>query len=157
MKDNNNHFQKHKEDNINLKTLIALSRCSQNVHKREFETMKKGGLTVSQFAVLEVLYHKGDLRVSEILDKILATGGNMTVVIENLIKERLVKRNIDINDRRVNIISITDKGRDLMSQIFPEHVENINTIFNVLSTEEKQTLIRLLKKLSGIEPSNESK
>jgi DNA-binding MarR family transcriptional regulator len=75
------------------------------------------------------------------------------VVIENLIKEGLVKRNIDINDRRVNIISITDKGRDLMSQIFPEHVENINTIFNVLSTEEKQTLIRLLKKLSGIEPS----
>jgi MarR family transcriptional regulator, 2-MHQ and catechol-resistance regulon repressor len=134
-------------EDLNLKALIALSRCTQNVHKREYKTIKEGGLTVSQFAVLEILYHKGDLRVSEIIDKILSTGGNMTVVIDNLVKDNLVKRCIDPKDRRVNLISITEKGKDLISGIFPKHLENINEIFSALTIEEKKNLISLLKKL----------
>lgn len=135
---------------LNLKALIALSRCTHDVHKREYKTIKEGGLTVSQFAVLEILYHKGDLRVSEIIDKILATGGNMTVVIDNLVKRNFVKRCTDVDDRRVNLISITEDGRKLISEIFPKHLENINEIFNILTSEEKKSLISLLKKLSGI-------
>ncbi|MBU3142912.1 MarR family winged helix-turn-helix transcriptional regulator [Clostridium sp. CF012] len=135
---------------LNLKTLIALSRCTQNVHKTEYKTIKAGGLTVSQFAVLEILYHKGDLRVCEIIDKILSTGGNMTVVIDNLVKVNLVKRCTDPKDRRVNLISITEEGKSLMSNIFPKHLENINEIFSKLTSEEKKNLISLLKKLSGV-------
>ncbi|WP_097025456.1 MarR family winged helix-turn-helix transcriptional regulator [Clostridium peptidivorans] len=137
-------------EDLNLKALIALSRCAQNVHKREYKTIKEGGLTVTQFAVLEILYHKGDLRVCEIIDKILSTGGNMTVVIDNLVKENLVKRCIDPKDRRVNLISITEEGRNLISEIFPKHLQNINEIFRVLTSEEKKNLISLLKKLSGV-------
>lgn len=137
-------------DNLNLKTLIALSRCTQNIHKKEYKTIKEGGLTVSQFAVLEVLYHKGDLRISEIIEKVLSTGGNMTVVIDNLVKDDLVKRCIDPKDRRVTLISITEKGRKLISDVFPKHLENINEIFSVLTIEEKRNLISLLKKLSGV-------
>lgn len=137
-------------DNLNLKALIALSRCTQHVHKLEYKTIKEGGLTVSQFAVLEVLYHKGDLRVSEILEKILATGGNMTVVIDNLVKDKLVMRTMDPSDKRVNLIHLTDKGRDLINGIFPSHEQNINNIFNSLSDDEKKDLIKLLKKLSGV-------
>jgi MarR family transcriptional regulator, 2-MHQ and catechol-resistance regulon repressor len=136
--------------NLNLKTLIALTRTTQDVHKREHRTIKEGGLTVSQFAVLEILYHKGDLRISEIIEKALSTGGNMTVVIDNLVKEDLVRRCSDPNDRRVNLISITGKGRKLVSDIFPKHLENINEIFSVLTSEEKENLIGLLKKLSGV-------
>jgi Transcriptional regulators len=130
-----------------LKTLIALTRCTQRVHKRELRTIKEGGLTVSQFAVLELLYHKGDLKICEILEKSLATGGNMTVVIDNLAKEGMVSRCSDPKDRRVNLISITEKGKKLISNIFPKHVENINEIFSVLTTEEKNNLINILKKL----------
>ncbi|AKN31274.1 MarR family transcriptional regulator [Clostridium carboxidivorans P7] len=135
---------------LNLKTLIVLSRTSQTVRKKEQRTIKEGGLTISQFAVLEMLYHKGDLKICEILEKTLATGGNMTVVIDNLAKEDLVKRCVDAKDRRVNLISITEKGRELIESIFPRHVENINEIFSVLTTEEKEALITLLKKLSGV-------
>ncbi|MBU3155698.1 MarR family transcriptional regulator [Clostridium estertheticum] len=135
---------------LNLKALIALSRCTHDVHKKEYKTIKEGGLTVSQFAVLEILYHKGDLRISEIMDKILSTGGNMTVVIDNLAKVNLVKRCSDPKDRRVNLISITEEGRSLISDIFPKHVKNINGIFSNLTSEEKINLISLLKKLSGV-------
>lgn len=135
---------------LNLKALIALSRCTQNVHKREYKTIKQGGLTVSQFAVLEILYHKGDLKVCEIIEKILSTGGNMTVVIDNLVKVNLVKRCTDPKDKRVNLISITEEGKSLMVDTFPKHLENINEIFSNLTTDEKNTLITLLKKLSGV-------
>ena len=135
---------------LNLKALIALSRCTHDVHKKEYKTIKEGGLTVSQFAVLEILYHKGDLRISEIIEKILSTGGNMTVVLDNLAKVNLVKRCTDPKDRRVNLISITDEGRSLISDIFPKHIENINGIFSNLTSEEKINLISLLKKLSGV-------
>lgn len=135
---------------LNLKTLIALSRTTNNVHKREYKTIKEGGLTVSQFSVLEVLYHKGDLKVAEIIDKTLSTGGNMTVVIENLVKDGLVTRYKDPEDKRINFISITKKGKDIIDEIFPKHIENINEIFSSLTIEEKQSLIGLLKKLSGV-------
>ncbi|MFV0341773.1 MAG: MarR family winged helix-turn-helix transcriptional regulator [Anaerocolumna sp.] len=140
----------YKTNNLNLKALIALSRCTQHVHKLEYRTIKEGGLTVSQFAVLEVLYHKGNLRVCQILEKILATGGNMTVVIDNLVKEKLVIRAIDPSDKRVNLISLTPKGYDLMSSIFPNHEKNIDEIFSVLTEDEKKQLIHILKKLSGV-------
>lgn len=139
-----------KLSDLNLKTLIALSRTTNNVHKREYKTIKEGGLTVSQFSVLEVLYHKGDLKVAEIIDKTLSTGGNMTVVIENLVKEGLVTRYKDPEDKRINFISITKKGKDIIDEIFPKHIENINEIFSSLTIEEKQSLIGLLKKLSGV-------
>ncbi len=139
-----------KLSDLNLKTLIALSRTTNNVHKREYKTIKEGGLTVSQFSVLEVLYHKGDLKVAEIIDKTLSTGGNMTVVIENLVKDGLVTRYKDPEDKRINFISITKKGKDIIDEIFPKHIENINEIFSSLTIEEKQSLIGLLKKLSGV-------
>ncbi|MDF2615524.1 MAG: MarR family transcriptional regulator, partial [Sedimentibacter sp.] len=79
-----------KEKDLSLKTLIALSRCYQDVHKKETKTIKVAGVTVSQFAVLELLYHKGDMRVCEITEKVLSTAGNMTVIIENLVKDGMV-------------------------------------------------------------------
>jgi DNA-binding MarR family transcriptional regulator len=139
-----------KEKDLSLKTLIALSRCYQDVHKKETKTIKEAGVTVSQFAVLELLYHKGDMRVCEITEKVLSTAGNMTVIIENLVKDDLVTRTIDPNDRRVNLISLTEKGRKIIVENFPVHVNNINEIFSVLSTDEKENLLKLLKKLSGV-------
>ena len=132
---------------LNLKTLVTLSRCFQSVRKREMQTIRKGGLTLAQFAVLEILYHKGDLRICDIIEGTLSTGGNMTVVIENLVKEGFVTRFSDPQDRRAQVVSITEKGLFVMNKIFPEHVEHISDIFDVLSAEEKQELIILLKRL----------
>lgn len=141
-----------KENDLNLKTVIALNRSFQSLRKRELKTIKKGGLTLAQFGVLEVLYHKGDLRICDIIEKTLSTGGNMTVVIENLLKDGLVVRYPDPNDGRASLIGLSEEGRRIIEEIFPEHVENIGNILEPLSSEEKQQLIDLLKKLSsGVE------
>lgn len=62
--------------------------------------MKAGGLTSSQFAVLEALYNKGDLKICEIIEKILTTSGNITVVIKNLEKEEFISKYPDPEDKR---------------------------------------------------------
>lgn len=135
-------------NDINLKTLIAISRSYQTILKRLNKVFKEGGLTPSQFGVLEALYHKGDLRIGEIIEKILSTGGNMTVVIDNLEKSGMVKRYQDPNDRRASIISITEKGRRKIEEIFPIHLEELNNALINLSLEEK-ILINLHKKLNN--------
>lgn len=139
------------KNDLNLKTLIALTKCFHAVRKRETTTIREGGLTLPQFAVLEILYHKGDLRICDIIEGTLSTGGNMTVVIDNLEKDGLVRRYPDPEDRRASLISLTEKGIQLMEDIFPRHVENISSIFQILEAEEKQTLVKLLKKLGGVE------
>lgn len=139
------------QNDLNLKTLVALSKSFQSVRKRETTTIREGGLTLPQFAVLEILYHKGDLRICDIIERTLSTGGNMTVVADNLAKDGLIERYPDPDDRRASLLSITDKGIQLMESIFPNHVSNISGIFNVLSAEEKKNLIILLKKLGGVE------
>ncbi|PKM94246.1 MAG: MarR family transcriptional regulator [Firmicutes bacterium HGW-Firmicutes-1] len=135
---------------INLKALVTLTRGTQTVRRKEMHTVKAGGLTASQFGVLEVLYHKGDLRINEIIEKMLSTGGNMTVVIDNLEKDGFISRYPAPDDRRSTIVSITNKGTTLFETVFPDHIENINKIFNVLTTEEKQSLINIMKKLGGV-------
>jgi DNA-binding MarR family transcriptional regulator len=135
------------QHDLNLKTLVSLSRCFQSVRKREIQTIREGGLTLAQFAVLEILYHKGDLRICDIIEGTLSTGGNMTVVIENLLKEGYVSKYPDPKDRRAHVVSITEKGIQLMEEVFPAHVEHISEIFDVLSNNEKLELITLLKRL----------
>lgn len=138
------------ETNLNLSTLVVFTRAEQKIHKMEYETMKTGGLTSSQFAVLEALYNKGDLRICEIIEKILTTSGNITVVIKNLEKDELIRKYPDPEDKRAMIISLSDKGREIMDDIFPKHVENINEIFSILSIQEKLELKKILKKFKDL-------
>lgn len=136
-----------RETNKNLHALIALARGFMSVRRRETQTIRAGGLTVAQFAVIEVLYHKGALPVQTITKKALTTSGNMTMVIQNLKKRGLVEKLENPKDKRSYLVNITDKGRELFEEIFPGHLENINQIFSVLDEEEKNELIKIMRKL----------
>ena len=137
------------ENDLNLKLMIALSRSMQYLRKGEMENISAAGLTISQFSVLEMLYHKGDLRICEIIEKTLSTGGNMTVVIANLVKEGLVLRRKDPEDGRASLLSLSEKGREKISELFPLHVETLDQLYSSLEMDEKRTLLGLLKKLTG--------
>jgi len=134
---------------LNLKLVIALSRSLQYLRKGESPQILDAGLTISQFSVLEALYHKGDLRICEIIEKTLSTGGNMTVVVNNLIKDGLVSRRQDPVDGRASVITLNEKGRNLIADLFPRHVKTIQSLMEGLNDEEKQQLLQLLKKLNG--------
>ncbi len=134
-------------DKVNLKLMITLTRCLHSINKREFALWKEHDLTPSQFAVLEYLYHKGPANMKKIMKNILSTGGNMTVVIDNLEKRKLALRSDDGNDRRAKQVDLTKSGRELMAKLFPLHVRNLREILNHINAHEKRVLIEISKKL----------
>ncbi len=135
------------DNEINLKLLVVLNRCQQSIMRRGHETIKESNLTIPQFAVLEMLYHKGSLKVGEIIEKSLSTIGSISVVIDNLIKIGLVKKEKCNEDKRITYVAITLEGKKLIEEVFPNHLKELENIMVGLSKEEKQILIMLLKKL----------
>lgn len=145
MKDNKKSYGT--QNDQNLKLLIALTRTNQAVHRRSAELFSKEGLTNSQFSVLEALYHKGSMTINQLIQTVLSTGGNMTVVIHNLEKDKLVSRCTNPEDKRSSLISITDEGKKKVEEVFPVHLRDLEKCFASLSSEQKNGLISLLKKL----------
>ena len=66
---------------LDLKTIIVLHKAERTIRNLEAQIFKKHNLTPTQFSVLETLYSKGELRIQDLIDSMLATSGNMTVVI----------------------------------------------------------------------------
>ena len=139
-------FHSHNEE-LSLKLLIVLSRAFHKVAERIKEDIRSHNLNTTEFAVLELLYHKGDQPIQQIGKKILLSSGSITYVIDKLEEKNLVSRKNCPKDRRVIYATITDEGKRLMDVDFPEHKKAVHHIFRVLSPEEKQVLISLLKKL----------
>ena len=146
-----NKYDYNDENSINLKLVIALSRTNTSFSRALQNFLTQYGLTVAQFGVLEALYHLGPLQISDLIDKTLSTSGNMTVVIKNLEKEALIQRNINDQDRRAFLISLTEKGRTLIKPVFKAHLSFLSDFFARLDEGEKSTLIKLLRKLNGID------
>lgn len=130
-----------------LGAYIKLSRAADVVHGRVNDHLLEYDLTTSQFGVLEALYHLGPLQIGEIGAKILKSSGNMTVVIDNLIKRSLVYRERQADDRRCVKIHLTDEGHQLIERIWAKHEHGIVEVFSVLSAEEQTQLAALCRKL----------
>ncbi len=130
-----------------LALFIRLQRSAIFLQREVGKITMKHGLTLSQFAVLEALYHKGDLNICQILSKILATSGNLTVVIRNLEKMGLVKRLRDPHDKRAYLISLTEEGSRVTERIFPEQLALLENYLSVYDRDEKRALISQLDRL----------
>ena len=134
------------ENQTALHSLVIFRRANNAIGRQEIETIKKHNLTVCQFGVLEALYNKGNLRIQDLIDKLLSTSGNMTVVIRNMIRDSYIFKVPDTKDRRAFLIGLTPLGRETIEKILPEHYENIGRIFSVLTAEEQEVLANILKK-----------
>jgi len=105
------------------------------------------GLTESQLGTLEVLYYLGPMCQSDIGNKLLVTDGNMTMVLNNLEKRGLVSRERDGKDRRQITVCLTEKGQQLIGDLFPKHAQNIADLMSILSPLEQEQLGHLCKML----------
>ncbi|MGM0873326.1 MAG: MarR family winged helix-turn-helix transcriptional regulator [Bacillota bacterium] len=140
-------MEKSKQIEESLKFFIVLSRAHRafnDVVNKHISTFK---LNPTEFAVLELLYHKGDQPLQQIGGKILLASGSITYVVDKLEQKGLLARRACPKDRRVTHAQITDKGKQLIEEIFPPHEERINEIVSVLTDEEKNVVTQLLKKV----------
>src|SRR5213079_2403782 len=105
------------------------------------------GLGLTEFAVLEVLYHKGALPLGDLRDRILVTGASTTYVVKKLEERGLMRRRTCAEDQRVIFGELTAKGRALIDEVFPAHVDRLRNVLAGLSVPEKHAATRLLRRL----------
>ena len=144
----------HTTSYLALNTYTKLMRAAETVTARVGRTMSAAGLTISQFGVLEALHHKGPLCQRDIAAKILKSTGNITLVIDNLEKQGLVKRARTSEDRRYLTVSLTGKGAALISTAFADVEKAIITEMSALTSDEQELMGRLCKKLGLKEGEN---
>ncbi len=133
-----------------LNTFTKLIRAAETVTTDVHAELAKHNLTVSQFGVLEALFHLGPMCQRDIAKKILKSTGNITMVIDNLEKRELVLRQRNEKDRRYFDIHLTQKGQELIADIFPDHALRIMKKMARLSKAEQQELGRLCKKFKEV-------
>ena len=135
---------------INLKLVIGMARTYNDMFFEIEKNVQEFGLNISEFGVLEMLYHKGDQPVQKVAEKILVTSGTITYVINKLEKKELVVRRKCEKDKRVFYVSLTEKGREFISDIFPKHKEFLDNLFIELNEDTKRELVDNLIQLRKI-------
>lgn len=126
---------------------IKLARAAESVSTAINGYLKEHDLTISQFGVLEAVYHLGPLHQKQVAQKILKSDGNLTLVLDNLGKRGLIERVRDTADRRCVYVQLTDRGRELITTLFPAHVQRVLTTMSALTPEEQVQLATLCRKL----------
>jgi MarR family 2-MHQ and catechol resistance regulon transcriptional repressor len=140
-----------------LKIFIGMNRALNKINRATNKVYIKYGLTSGQFAVLEALYHKGDLTIGEVQEKILSTSGTIPVIVKNLEKEGFLEKRNDQNDKRRVILHITQKGRELMDVVYPENEAIIISMISIWSKEEQEQILNYMKIFGGIKDGKKSK
>ena len=134
---------------ISLNTFVGLNRTLDHLMKIVKTDVQRYGLNVTEFAVMELLYNKGDQPIQRIGNRVLIASSSITYVVDKLEEKGCVVRQRNEKDKRVTNASLTDKGRSMMDEIFPDHASTLESTFSVLTDEEITVLQTALKKLSA--------
>jgi MarR family transcriptional regulator, 2-MHQ and catechol-resistance regulon repressor len=130
-----------------LNAYINLARASDSLLGRMSAQLEREGLTMGQFGVLEVLLHLGPMCQRTLGQKLLRSGGNITLVVDNLEKHGWVRRERLESDHRMMVIHLTPAGQELIATVFPRHAKAIKNEMSRLKPAEQETLRRLARKL----------
>src|SRR3954469_10218090 len=125
---------------VEMKAHRALERLA-------IRSIESSGMGLSDFAVLEMLLHKGPHPVNEIGRRIELTSGAITTAVDRLETRGLVTREAHASDRRARIVRLTAAGQEKAAKIFAVHKEAMDLVASGLSKSERATLIGLLRKL----------
>lgn len=130
-----------------LKLWIVLSRAFSAVQEHAAADVARHDLTLTEFAILEVLYHKGPLLLGEVQRRILVSSGGVTYLVDRLQGKGLVERRDCPEDRRARYAALTPEGEVLIEKIFPEHARCIEHALSGLTATEKRRAVALLRTL----------
>jgi len=114
--------------------------------------LAKEGLTESQFYLLDALYHLGPMNQKELGKKIFRSEGNITMVVNNLGKQKLIKKKQNKEDKRVYIIKLKNEGKELYEKVFPKFLKTIMIEFEGIKEKEHKEFQMVCKQIGRKNP-----
>ena len=136
-----------KDTNLVQKTWVKLHRAFTALNESTTRNIKSFGLSYPQFSIVEALGYLGPMKISDLYAKMLFSGGNMTIVLDQLEAKNIVRRVNSKEDRRAILIELTPEGEKVYREICPQNAKHIKKLMSALSNKELDDLGRLLKKL----------
>lgn len=106
-----------------------------------------GFASLTDFAVLELLLHKGALPVSAIGARVLLTSGSMTTAVQRLEKKGYLRRERSADDARVVLVHLTTAGRELIEPAFETHAGALDQLFAELDEDARVQFAGLMRQL----------
>lgn len=130
-----------------LKLWVVLARAHAAIERQVSRDIAEHGLSIAEFGILELLYHKGPQLLGGIQRRILVSSGGITFLVDRLEAKGLVAREACPDDRRARFAVLTPSGRALMKRIFPRHAAAVSRALSGLTRDERQATTKLLKTL----------
>jgi len=143
-------YRRDRAERLALSTYLKLTRASDRLWDRLALGLQREDLTPSQFGVLEALFHLGPMCQRDLGERILRSSGNMTLVVGNLERRGLIRRERSSEDHRYNQVHLTAEGERLVRHVFPGHADAITRELAILTQEEQRTLGNLCRKLGAV-------
>ena len=126
---------------------VVWMKAFQAAAKYLYAGLEETGLDDTDFRILEALLNKGPLPVNTIGPKVNLTPGSISVAVDRLLDRGLVSRVESHEDRRVRVVSLTPKGKELIAPVFRKHAVEIRKMFADASPKEVRSLETILKKI----------
>ncbi|WP_434510461.1 MarR family winged helix-turn-helix transcriptional regulator [Desulfitobacterium sp. AusDCA] len=114
----------------------------------ENSIVRTSDLTVSEAHALEVLGEHEKINMKSLAQKLGVTTGTTTVTVDRLEKKDLAKRESTEEDRRVNLIALTESGKKAFEEHHNYHMQLTKQMVSVLSEDEMGQFLRILKKIN---------
>ncbi|SCK28834.1 MarR family winged helix-turn-helix transcriptional regulator [Vogesella sp. LIG4] len=134
-----------------LRAWLKLLAC-HNLVESQLRTMLRlqFDTTLPRFDLMAQLqrYPEG-LRMRELSQRMMVTGGNVTGLVDRLVEEGLIARVDAPDDRRAYLVSLTAKGRQEFAAMAAEHERWVMSLFGGLEPAELDSLSALLGKLKS--------
>jgi MarR family 2-MHQ and catechol resistance regulon transcriptional repressor len=134
-------------DSSGVRVWLVLMKAHRSMARHAARSIVSLDMCISDFAVLEMLLHKGPQSVGDIGRRVDLTSGSITTAIDRLEKRGLVARAAHASDRRARLVHLTPDGKARITNVFATHKEAMGRAADGLSKTERGTLIELLKKL----------
>ncbi len=128
-------------------TWLVMMKAMRALNRYAAAGIEETGLGLSDFGVLEVLLHRGPLPVNTIGPLVDLTPGSISIAIDRLVAKGLVSRVESAEDRRVRIVALTPRGKDLIASAFRKHSGQMKKVFSELSADELRGVEAALKKV----------
>jgi len=134
-------------DSSGIHLWLVLMKAHRTLARYARRSIEPSGLGPSDFAILELLLHRGKQPVNTIGRRVDLTSGAITSAVDRLEAQGLVVRTADKDDRRTRFVSLTPKGTTRIREVFGAHKQAMEGGTNSLTKAERERLIDLIKRL----------
>jgi MarR family transcriptional regulator, 2-MHQ and catechol-resistance regulon repressor len=128
--------------------LLAMLLVQNSLERRSEAFFQPFGLTASKFNILNLLSMKnGQMDQSELVDQLLVGKSSISIVLNRMVRDNLIRRESHPKDRRQVVLVITKKGNEIWSKVAPDYEENVREIFGRVPPSHRNQFLQDLKKL----------